>query len=351
MSHPHPLPQIIMRFFSHYLPLERGLSPNTILSYRDTLKLMLCYVADDLHKSVDDLTIEDIEESRVLGFLNHVEKERACCPETRNSRLTAIRHFFTFISRQEPALLAHCQQIRSISLKRTGHKPFNYLEEKEMQSVFNAIDLTSRTGIRDRALLLLLYNTGARVSEIVGLKLNDLRLDSSPKVTFMGKGKKERSCPLWPETVTVLMAYLNQRQPKNPAVQQFFLNANGAPITRFGIRHITQKYGSLVKSIQENGKTLNPHSIRHTTAMHLLRAGNDLNMVSYWLGHADLNTTHAYVEIDMAMKRKMLEKTDAPRVKKPPPWQKPDVLDWLTKLGDNPELCAVEIEKTGRRKA
>ncbi|MHC4193807.1 MAG: tyrosine-type recombinase/integrase [Planctomycetota bacterium] len=167
----HPLPQIIKRFFSHYLPAERGLSPNTVSSYRDTLKLLLCYVADDLSKSVDDLVVEDIDEARVLGFLDHVEQERGCCPETRNSRLTAIRRFFVFISRQEPALLVQCHQIRSMTLKRTGHKPVKYLEEKEMQSVFGAIDLTSRTGIRDRALLLLLYNTGARVSEIIALEL------------------------------------------------------------------------------------------------------------------------------------------------------------------------------------
>jgi site-specific recombinase XerD len=347
----HPLPQIIKRFFSHYLPSERGLSPNTILSYRDTLKQLLCSVADDLGKSVDGLVLEDINETRVLNFLDHVEQERGCCPETRNSRLTAIRRLFFFISRQEPDLLVQCHIIRSISLKRTGHRPFDYLEEKQMQSVFGTIDLTSRTGIRDRAMLLLLYNTGARVSEIVALKLSDLRLDDSPQVTLMGKGRKERSCPLWPETVAVLMAYLNQRKPKDPTAQQLFLNANNVPITRFGIRYITRKYGSLVKQLRENNKALNPHCVRHTTAMHLLRAGNDINMVSYWLGHAHLNTTHAYVEIDMEKKREMLAKADAPSVKKAPPWRKPDLLDWLTALGKNPELCGVQAKKSGKKKA
>jgi site-specific recombinase XerD len=321
------------------------------LSYRDTFKQLLCYVADDLGKSVDDLMVEEIDEARVLGFLDHVEQERGCCPETRNSRLTAIRRLFFFISRQEPDLLVECHRIRSISLKRTGQKPFDYLEEKEMQSVFGAIDLTSRTGIRDRALLLLLYNTGARVSEIATLKLNDLRLDNSPQVTLMGKGRKERCCPLWPETVAVLMAYLNQRNPKDPTVQQLFLNANNVPISRFGIRYITRKYGSLVKQLCKNNRALNPHCVRHTTAMHLLRAGNDINMVSYWLGHAHLNTTHAYVEIDMEKKRQMLAKADAPPVKKAPPWRKPALLDWLMALGKNPGLCGVEVRKSGQKKA
>lgn len=345
----HPLPQVIKRFFSHYLPTERGLSPNTVLSYRDTFRQLLCYVADNLNKSVDDLSVEEIDESCVLDFLDHVERERGCCPETRNSRLKAIRCLFIFISRQEPDLLVECHQIRSISQKRTAHKPFAYLEEKEMHSVLGAISSASRTGIRDRALFLLLYNTGARVSEIVALKPNDLQLEDSPQVTLMGKGRKERSCPLWPETVSALKAYLNQRKPKEPAIQQLFLNANNRPITRFGIRYVTRKYGSLVKALRQTNKVLNPHCVRHSTAMHLLRAGNDLSMVSYWLGHADLNTTHAYVEIDMEMKRQILDKTDAPQLEEAPRWQKPDLLNWLTALGRNPELCAVAPRKKGKR--
>lgn len=311
----HPLATFMKRFFGHYMPVQKGLSVNTVRAYRDAVKLLLCYAADTLGKTADELAVEDITEALVLDFLDQVEQGRGCSPRTRNARLAAIRTLFAFIAREEPILMLPCQQVRTIPLKRTTHKTIDYLEEKEMQAVFAAVDVNSRTGIRDRALLLLLYNTGARVSEIVALKLTDLRLDDSAQVKLLGKGKKERSCPLWPETVAAVEAYLKQRDPIEPGTERLFLNANGLPITRFGIRH--------------------------TTAMHLLRAGNDINMVSYWLGHADINTTHIYVEIDMETKRKMIDRAGAPRISKKAPWQQPHVLQWLNKLARGRELCAV----------
>jgi integrase/recombinase XerD len=218
-----------------------------------------------------------------------------------------------------------------------------YLEEKEMQAVLDVVDINSRTGIRDRALLLFLYNTGARVSELINMELNDLCLGDAAQVTLHGKGNKVRSCPLWPETVTALEAYIEDRHPVAMETKQVFLNANGGPITRFGIRHITRKYGvqAQAKQPEIEAKPLNPQRIRHTTAMHLLRAGNDINMISYWLGHADLNTTHVYVEIDMETKRKMLEKTPAPQINEKTPWRQPHVLEWLDQIDKSPELCAV----------
>jgi len=330
------------RFFSHYLPIQKGLSINTIWTYRDAIKLLLCYAADTLRKSADELNVEEIEESLVLAFLDHLENARGCTPRTRNARLAAIRVFFGYIAREEPALTLQCQRIRTIPLKRTEHKIVDYLEEREMQALLDTVNVDSRTGIRDRALLLLLYNTGARVGEIVGIKAADLHLQGAAYVKLIGKGKKHRSCPLWPETALALQAYLKCRVPKDPAIEQLFLNANGAPITRFGIRHITRKYALSAQGQCPSlkTKTISPHTIRHTTAMHLLRAGNDINMVGYWLGHADINTTHIYVEIDMEMKRRMLQKTAAPVVNKSLPWQKPDVLQWLTKLEKSPQLCA-----------
>jgi site-specific recombinase XerD len=305
--------------------------------------MLLGYAADTLGKPVDALAAEDLTETLVLRFLDQVEQGQGCSSSTRNARLAAIRTLFTFIAREEPILMVQCQQIRTIPLKRTEHKTIDYLEEKEMQAVFAAVDVNSRTGIRDQALLLMLYNTGARVSEIVALKLTDLRLDDSAQVKLLGKGKKERSCPLWPETVAAVEAYLKQRDPREPGTERLFLNANGLPITRFGIRHITRNYGAQVQAQQPSvtTKPLNPHTIRHTTAMHLLRAGNDINMVSYWLGHADINTTHIYVEIDMETKRKMIDRAGAPRISKKAPWQQPHVLQWLNKLARGRELCAV----------
>ncbi len=340
----HIIAKFIKRFFSHYLPVQKGLAANTILAYRDAIKLLLCYASDTLNKSVEQLCVEDIDESLVLDFLEHVESTRGCTPRTRNARLAAIRAFFSFIAREEPCLLLHCQKIRTIPLKRTEHKTVDYLEENQMQALLDSVELNSRNGVRDKALLLLLYNTGARVSEIVQLKVADLRLDGVAQVKLLGKGQKYRSCPLWPETVEALQDYLKQRTAKDPAAQQLFLNANCSPITRFGVRHIIGKYATLAKNQCPSiaAKAVNPHTIRHTTAMHLLRAGNDVNMVSYWLGHADINTTHVYVEIDMEMKQRMLQKAGAPAVKKPLPWQKPDVLQWLKALAKAPQLCVLK---------
>lgn len=339
----HLLAKYIKRFFSHYLPISKGLADNTILAYRDAVKLLICYAADKLNKSAEDLCIEQINESLVLDYLDYLEEKRGCTPRTRNTRLAAIRALFGFIAREEPSLLLHCQTIRTIPIKRTQHKTVGYLEENEMQALLNSINIDSRNGARDNALLLLLYNTGARVSEIVNLKLSDIRLEGTPQVNLLGKGNKYRDCPLWPETVEALKDYLMRRNAKDPSTQHIFLNANGAPITRFGVRYIINKYTATAqqKCPSITGKTVNPHTIRHTTAMHLLRSGNDINMVSYWLGHVSTNTTHVYVEIDMKMKLKMLQNAKAPDVQKPLPWQNPGVLEWLKALKRSPQLCAV----------
>ena len=343
----HALADFMKPFFSHYLPTQRGLSINTITSYRDAIKLLLCYVADHLKKSVDALDVEDLTEAVVLGFLDYVQQQRGCSGQTRNARLAAIRGLFAFIAREQPDLLAQCRQIRTIPLKRTGHVSIDYLEEAELQALMDAIDLNARTGVRDRALLLLLYNTGARVSEIVGLDLKHLRLNGSAQVDLQGKGNKHRTCPLWPETVAVLKDYLQHRFPKQSEIQNLFLNANGVPITRFGIRYVIGKYAAIAadQCPSLKNKTVTPHTIRHTTAMHLLRSGNDVNMVSYWLGHANINTTHIYLEIDMEMKRKMIEKANAPAIQDKPPWHDARILEWLKELGRRPELCAVNREQ------
>lgn len=339
----YPFANFMKRFFSHYLPVQKGLSVNTILAYRDAIKLLLCYAAETLRKPVESLAVEDIAEKVVIGFLDYIQRDRRCSSRTCNARLAAIHSLFAFIAREEPALLLQCHKIRAIPPKRTEHEGVDYLEEKEMQAILDAVDINSQTGIRDRVLLLLLYNTGARVSEIAQLKISDLRLQELGQVHLVGKGRKHRSCPLWPETVTALQVYLKQRTHKQTESENLFLNANGMPITRFGIRYITSKHAAIARNQYPSlqAKTVNPHTIRHTTAMHLLRAGNDVNMVSYWLGHADINTTHVYLEIDMEMKRHMLEKTEAPTIKKKTPWHKPDILQWLNSLARKPELCAM----------
>ena len=334
-------------FFTHYLSVQRGLSINTVTSYRDATKLLLSYVADRLKKPVDTLDVEDITEVAVLGFLDYVQQQRGCLGQTRNARLAAIRSLFTFIGRKQPELLAQCRQIRAIPLKRIRQVSVNRIAERVAAVMNDAVNLNDRTGVRDRALLLLLYNTGARVSEIVALDLNHLRLNGSAQVDLQGKGNKHRACPLWPETIAALKKYLQLRLPKQPDNQTLFLNANGVPISRFGIRHIIGKYAAIAvdQCPALKTKTVTPHTLRHTTAMHLLRSGNDVNMVSYWLGHANINTTHIYLEIDMEMKRRMMEKADAPIINDKMPWHKPGMLDWLNNLGKRPGLCAVNQEK------
>ncbi|NOR43859.1 MAG: tyrosine-type recombinase/integrase [Gammaproteobacteria bacterium] len=349
----HSLANFMKSFFSHYLPVQRGLSSNTIASYRDAIRLILCFVAEQIKKSVDALDVEDLTETVVLDFLDFLQQQRGCSPQTRNARLAAIRSLFAFIARTQPELLAQCQQIRAIPLKRTEHVSVDYLEEDELQALMDVLDPDTRTGVRDQALLLLLYNTGARVSEIVTLKLDGLRLNGNAQVNLKGKGDKHRSCPLWPETVSAINDYLKQRNPRQAETQNLFLNANGAPITRFGIRYVIGKYAAMAgeQCPSLKSKTVTPHTLRHTTAMHLLRAGNDINMVSYWLGHADINTTHVYLEIDMEMKRKMIEKTDAPNIREKKPWHEPGILEWLNSLGKRPELCGVNrgvMNKTAR---
>ncbi len=346
----HALADFMKPFFSHYLPTQRGLSINTMASYRDAIKLLLCYVADHLKMSVDELDVEDLTEAAVLGFLDHIQQQRGCSRQTRNARLAAIRGLFAFIAREQPDCLAQCRQIRAIPLKRTGPVRIDYLEEAELQALMDAVDINARTGVRDRALLLLLYNTGARVSEIVGLDIDHLRLNGGAQVELLGKGDKHRACPLWPETVAALKDHLRRRLSKQLATRTLFLNAHGAAITRFGVRHIISKYAAIAtgQCPSLKAKTITPHTLRHTTAMHLLRSGNDVNMVSYWLGHADINTTHIYLEIDMEMKRKMIEKAGAPAIHSKAPWHDAGILEWLKELGRQPELCAVNREQMKR---
>jgi site-specific recombinase XerD len=262
------LPNLLKRFFSHYLPVQKGLAENTVLSYRDAIKLLLCYAGDTRKTNIEELTVEDIDESLVLKFLDHVETVRGCSPATRNNRLATIRAFFRFLAREEPSLLPHCQLICGIPFKRTEHKTKDYLEEKEIQAMLDAVDVNSRTGIRDKALLLVLYNTGARASEIAGLKVTDLRLDGTPQVKLLGKGKKHRSCPLWPETAQALQAYLRDRASQDIKREPFFLNANGSAITRFGIRYIIRTYAAKAEQAcaSMTSKNVSPHSIRHYVA-------------------------------------------------------------------------------------
>jgi site-specific recombinase XerD len=336
MTATHPIAQYMEPFFCQYLGAEKGASGNTLVAYRDAVKLLLCFAADALHKPVDRLTVEDLDEQRVLAFLEALEQERKCSPQTRNARLAALRTFFDFIARRSPELLLHVQRIRGIAFKNVEHKEIAYLQEEEIRAVLHAVDVQARDGCRDKALLMVLNNTGARVSEVCGIAIEDLRLDPQlAQVRLQGKGRRERACPLWPETVAAVEAYLKARAPQQPEERRLFLNANGRPMTRFGVDYLTKKYTT--KAAEQcpslAAKRLSPHSWRHSTAMQLMHAGIDIAMIAIWLGHAGVNTAHKYSHLDMKMKRDILEKTPKPGGGKARrPWQRPGTLKWLDAL-------------------
>lgn len=335
----HPIAKYLQSYFYRHLLEVKGVSPHTILAYRDTIKLLLRFAGQRLKTPADKLTVEDLSDKVIVAFLNHLEKDLGNSVRTRNARLAAIHSFFGFVGSEAPEVLDQSRSIRLIPAKRTDHRSIDYLDAEEMKAMFKVVDTCSRTSIRDKALFLLLYNTGARATEIVDLTTKDLKLDPPSQIKLLGKGQKQRACPLWPETVGAIENYLKHRSPKGSDNGRLFLNANGSPITRFGVRHIIRthamKAARLCPSLAD--KTVGPHTFRHSTAMHLIQAGNDINMVRLWLGHANINTTHVYVEIDMDMKRKILRSTEAPvgstgKKEKLPKWQNPDILTWLDNL-------------------
>ena len=335
----------IRLFLIQFLPNEKGLSENTILAYRDTLKLLLKYCDEWLNLKIDTLPCDRIDDTIIRTFLDYLEEKRNCSKRTRNARLAAIKTFFYYLGRESPQYLDTSRKIDAIAQKKIPHKTVDYLDTEELDAVFQSIDVNSRNGLRDKALLLFMYNTGARVKEVVDVKLSDLRLDAVSQVKLRGKGNKERMCPLWEETIEALKTYISVKKPQNQEDScHLFLNDRGKSITRFGINYIVKKYTG--KAIQKQPslkqKKVSSHTVRHTTAVHLLKAGNELNVVRLWLGHANLNTTHMYAEIDMEMKKEILMKVQPPTAKsKLKKWKMPKILEWLNELSEEAVLCEV----------
>jgi site-specific recombinase XerD len=339
------LSHYIRLFLTQFLPHEKGLSENTILAYRDSMKLLLLYCTDHLKLRVDDLHCDAMDEPCITRFLNWLEAERKCSASTRNSRLAALKTFFKYLARHVPECVDESRKILAIPKKKTPHKPAEYLEQSELQSILNSIDTASVNGLRDKALLLFMYNTGARVQEVVDVTIGDLRLDAAAQVKLTGKGKRQRVCPLWQETVDAIKEYLSQKTKAQTGTDDtLFQNARKSSLTRFGVGYILNKYTTKALGTQPilKCKRVSPHTIRHTTAMHLLQAGNELNMVRLWLGHASLNTTHMYIDIDMVKKREILEKSRPPAlVENEEKWDQPEILKWLDSFVDEPPLCGV----------
>ena len=294
----------IRRFLMEYAASERNLSANTCASYRDMLVLLLPYVAKRKGVAVDALSVTDLSAELVRSFLVYIEQERECCTATRNQRLASIHALARFIGEHSPQHIEWCTQIRMVPIKKSITASLTYLEKSEVDSLLAAPDQSSSQGRRDHALLLFLYNSGARASEATSVRIGDIDWHSK-SVRITGKGNKQRRCPLWATTLKQLRHLVGQR----PAEANLFLNCRGEPLTRYGIHTLVERYiAKLRASVPSlHGKQVSPHVIRHTTASHLLQAGVDINTIRAWLGHVSLDTTNIYAETDLATKKRALE--------------------------------------------
>lgn len=298
----------VRRFLLEHLVAERNLSRNTQVSYRDTLRLLLPFASKLGGHAIERMAVEDITPAVVRKFLDHLEQDRQCSGVTRNQRLATIRSLARFIGMRSPVHVAWGAQIRAMPFKKTAQTVIGYLEKAEMDALLTQPDRRTLLGGRDHALLLFLYNSGARADEVARLTIDNLQLGAQPSVRLHGKGNKFRTCPLWPITATSLSRLIADRC-KGDAV---FLNRVNQPLTRFGIHRLVTQYAEVasMKVPSLATKRVSPHTIRHTTAVHLLRAGVDINTIRAWLGHVSLDTTHIYAEVDMEMKAKALARVD-----------------------------------------
>jgi site-specific recombinase XerD len=329
------LASALRAFFTQHLPQVRGASPHTVRSYRDSLALLLRFAATHRRQSVAQLDLDALGPDVIIAFLHDGEHTRRNRASTRNVRLAAVHAFFRFVASVHPEHLEQCQRVLAVPFKRSATRVVEYLEYHEIQAALLTIDRTTRDGRRDYALLATMFNTGARVQEILDLRPLDVQLVSPAHVRLVGKGRKERICPVWPQTAQLLRAYIGECGLTPAATQPLFLNHRGAPLTRFGVRYLLAKYCDRARTTCPSlaGKRLHPHSMRHSTAIHLLKAGVDLVTISHWLGHASPNTTHRYAAIDLETKRAALAKAQPTEATEAAPWRSDvTILEWLAAL-------------------
>jgi integrase/recombinase XerD len=326
---------IVHDYFTDHLPRLRGMSPHTIHSYRDSLVLLLRFLSVQRKKPVTDLDLSDLDPPGIIAFLSYLEKERKNSVTTRNVRLSAIHAFFSFVASRNPEHLALAQRALGIPFKRTQQRVIDYLEYEEIDSILKAINRATLQGSRDYALLATMFNTGARVQEVADLRACDLQLTKPFQVRLFGKGRKERYSPLWPQTAAVLQLFCKQRKLDLRSEACVFLNHREQPISRFGIRYILARCLGLVCEDAPNlrKKRLHPHSMRHSTAVALLKSGVDLSTISHLLGHASPTTTNRYAKVDLEMKRQAIAKVRPVTRRSRTPWSRDrTILDWLESL-------------------
>jgi site-specific recombinase XerD len=331
---------IVYAFFEQHLKGEKGLSPASVKSYRDALRLLLTFIATQRRRAITRLAVEDFTAERVRQFLSSLETKRGNHIRTRNQRLAALHTFFAYLARQVPEALAEAERVAIIPRKRTPPPKTQFLERDEIEALFAGLPKTGWAALRDRALLLFLYNTGARVQEVANLRIGNLVLEPQPRVHRHGKGDKWRTCPLWPETARLLRDLLASRSRTQQSDAPVFTSRQGGPLTRFGIYKLVRRYTARLLTTPNKGspRRISPHVFRHTTAMHLLESGVEINVIRGWLGHVSLDTTNRYAEINMRSKEAALEACQPPvnasvAFPRRPIWRDDaTLLDWLTSL-------------------
>jgi integrase/recombinase XerD len=338
---PTALGRDLVLFFEDFLPVQRGLSPHTIRSYRDALLLFFKFVSRDGRRPIERLDVPDLTAELVTRFLASLEADRDNGIATRNARLGAIHVFARFLASRRLEHLGSLQRIIGIPFKRGAvEAPIEYFERGEMDALLKSIDRTTPLGRRDYALFALMFNTGARVQETLDLRVCDVRLEAPSQVRLLGKGKKPRVCPLWPATARLLKGIAGEpiHDGGDPTTRLLFTNARGGPLTRYGVRYLLRRYVTRATSAAPSlrGKKLHPHSLRHSTAVALLKAGIDFATISQWLGHAGLNTTMRYARADLDLKRQALAQV-FPDALAPPPGGRllidgSDLVGWLRRL-------------------
>ncbi len=334
---PNALAVTLRAFFTEHLPVVRGLRPNTLLSYRDSIVLFLRFLALDRDQPVAALDLCDIDRDVILAFLEHLEGDRGNRVSSRNVRLAALRSFAHFAAGRAPEHIAAVQQILGVPRKRTSTLAVGYLEGDEFLAMLEEAEHSGSRSMRNHALLLTMLNTGARVSELIGIRPLDLSLDRPLQVRLLGKGRKERICPLWPRTARVLQGLLTETRIDLQSREPLFRNYRGEPLTRFGVRYILKKLADRAVSRKPSlgKKRVHPHAMRHTAAVNLLQAGVDLVTISHWLGHVSVETTNRYLSIDLETKRKAVARAELQGVSEPEvaDWKShASVLEWLESL-------------------
>jgi site-specific recombinase XerD len=308
------LARLLQRFFCQRLTQQRRVSHQTVISYRDTFRLLLGFAEQRLNKPVSALCLSDVDENLVLDFLDYLESWRHNCIRSRNARLAAIRAFLQYAALQEPTALGQIQRVLAIPMKRFNRPLIGFLSREEIEAILSAPDTSTWSGQRDHVLLATLYNTGARVSEIIAVKRLDVECEHCTTVLLHGKGRKERVVPLWKRTTILLRSWLDRIT--TGAQQPVFPNRFGQSMSRSGVEKrlqvMVKRATPRCPSLRD--KVISPHVIRHSTAMHLLQSGVDLAVIALWLGHESILTTHQYLQADLHMKERALAAMQPPEI-------------------------------------